>query len=62
VTQAFKWLALGLAAAGIATLSLVATASVSSPLLSLAVAAAVFVLLLPLGAYLIIRRGRTENR
>jgi hypothetical protein len=57
----FTWLALGLAAAGIAALSLVAIASIGSPLLSLAVAAAVLVLLLPLAAYFVFRHARAED-
>jgi hypothetical protein len=50
VTERFKWLALGFAAAGVAVLFLIAIASVSSPLLIFAVAAAVFVLLLRVAA------------
>jgi hypothetical protein len=61
MTPGFKWLALGLAAGGIVVLALVATASISSPLLSLAIAAAILVLLLPVAAYFVFRRGRTEN-
>jgi amino acid transporter len=58
----FKWLALGLAALGIAGLLLVASASLDSALLGFAVAAAVLVLLLPVAAYLVFRRRRAEEQ
>jgi FtsH-binding integral membrane protein len=57
-----KWLALGLSLAGIAVLAILAATSVSSPLLTVAIAGAFFVLLLPLAAYFLFSRGPTENR
>ena len=58
VTRSLKGLALALAAAGIVVLSIVATASIGSPWLSFALAAAIVVVLLPLMAFFIVRRGR----
>jgi FtsH-binding integral membrane protein len=56
MTLRFRWLALGLVIAGMAVLAVVATASVSNPLLRLAIAGAVLVLLLPLAAYFVLSR------
>jgi hypothetical protein len=56
----FKWLALGLAAAGILGVLLVAAAEVSSPLLTVALVGAAVVLLLPVAAYFMFRRGRAD--
>jgi hypothetical protein len=57
-----KWLALGLAGAGIAVLSIVATAELNGgPLLIFAIGAAVFVLLMPVAAYFVFRRSRPAD-
>jgi hypothetical protein len=57
-----KWVALALAVAGVAILSLVATAAIhGGALLTVAVAAAIFVLLLPVAAYFIFRTKRAAG-
>jgi hypothetical protein len=57
-----KWFALGLAGAGIAVLLIVATAELNGgPLLTFAIGAAVFVLLMPVAAYFIFRRSRSAD-
>ena len=58
VSSWVKWLALGLALGGMAVLAVLATTSISSPLLTVAIAGAFFVLLLPLAAYFLFSRGR----
>jgi hypothetical protein len=51
-----KWVALGLAATGIGVLAIVAAVEIhGGALLTLAVVAAIFVLLLPLAAYFVFR-------
>ena len=62
MTSGLKWLALGLSVGGIAVLAIVAAASISSPLLTVAIAGAFFVLLLPLAAYFLFAHGPTKNR
>jgi amino acid transporter len=57
-----RWFALGLSAAGIGVLVIVATSEVhGGAFLSVAVGAAIFVLLLPVAAYFIFRRSRPAD-
>lgn len=62
MTSWVKWLALGLSLAGIAVLAILAATSISSPFLTVAIAGAFVVLLLPLAAYVLFSRESTKNR
>ena len=62
MTSWVKWLALGLSLGGIAVLAILAATSISSPFLTVAIAGAFFVLLLPLAAYVLFSRESTKNR